>query len=322
MKTAIGIDIGGTNTVFGIVDQEGNVLKKDAIPTSKEADPKPFIKELANAIKGLLRSVSENECVGMGIGAPNANYYTGQIEEAPNLGWKGIVPFVAMMKEEFPELKHIALTNDANAAALGEYIYGGAQGIKNFVMVTLGTGLGSGFVVNGELVYGHDGFAGELGHITLEPEGRKCGCGGYGHLETYCSATGMVRTAFELLAHYNASDSILAQYSFNDLTSKKIYEAAVEGDQIALEVFEMTGGLLGRALADTAHITSPEAFFIFGGPTAAGDLIFNPTIESMEEHLMPVFKNKIKVLPSELNMGDAAVVGASALAWQEAKKSE
>nr|HPR59783.1 ROK family protein [Prolixibacteraceae bacterium] len=193
-------------------------------------------------------------------------------------------------------------------------IYGGAKGMKNFVMVTLGTGLGSGIVVNGDLLYGHDGFAGELGHITVTPEGRECGCGQFGHLETYCSATGMVRTAFELLAHHNATENLLAGKAYTQLTSKDIYEAAVKDDEIAKTVFEITGDILGQALADTVHILSPEAIFLFGGPTAAGDLIFKPTIESMESHLMTIFKNKVKVLPSKLKMGTAAIVGASALA--------
>jgi glucokinase len=185
--------------------------------------------------------------------------------------------------------------------------------MKNFVMITLGTGLGSGFVINGELVYGSTGFAGELGHITVTPEGRECGCGQFGHLETYCSATGMVRTAFELLSHHNAKESVLANKTFNQLTAKDIFEAARNEDEIALTVFEITGDILGQALADTIHITSPEAIFLFGGPVAAGELLFKPTRESMESHLMPVFKNKVKLLPSQLRMGDAAIVGASAL---------
>jgi glucokinase len=211
----------------------------------------------------------------------------------------------------------ITLTNDANAAAIGEMIYGGARGMKNFVIFTLGTGVGSGLVVNGDLVYGHDGFAGECGHTVLSPDGRMCGCGGRGHLETYCSATGMKRTAFEILAHSHATDSILAKYSYTELDSKMIFEAAQKGDKIALEVFDITGHWLGQGLADTVHHLSPAAIFLFGGPVAAGDYIFKPTKESMEKHLLPVFKNKIKILPSQLNPGDAAIVGASALVWKE-----
>lgn len=313
-KVSIGIDIGGTNTVFGIVDAEGTVLFKGQIASPKEDNPKKFATELANAIKALMSKATNTEYVGIGVGAPNANFYSGTIEHAANLPFKGIVPFVKLMKEQFPDITNISMTNDANAAALGEMIYGGAKGMKNFVMVTLGTGLGSGFVVNGDLLYGHDGFAGELGHITVTPEGRECGCGQFGHLETYCSATGMVRTALELLSHHNAKESLLSNKSFIELTSKDIFDAAKKGDEIAKNVFEITGDILGQALADTVHIVSPEAIFLFGGPTAAGELLFRPTIESMENNLMPVFKNKVKVLPSKLKMGDAAIVGASALA--------
>lgn len=313
-KIAIGVDIGGTNTVFGLVDEKGNVLADGHIPTPKTNDAKKFVADLAAGIKKLMDNEKDAEFLGIGIGAPNGNFYNGTIEHAPNLSFKGIVPLVDLMKEQFPGMDNISLTNDANAAALGEMIYGGAKGMKNFVMVTLGTGLGSGIVVNGDLLYGHDGFAGELGHITVTPEGRECGCGQFGHLETYCSATGMVRTAFELLAHHNATESLLAGKAYTQLTSKDIYEAAVKDDEIAKTVFEITGDILGQALADTVHILSPEAIFLFGGPTAAGDLIFKPTIESMESHLMTIFKNKVKVLPSKLKMGTAAIVGASALA--------
>lgn len=316
-KVAIGVDIGGTNTVFGIVNSEGSVLFKGQIASPKEDNPKKFVLELANSIKALMAKANDVEYAGIGVGAPNANFYKGTIEHAANLPFKGIVPFVKLLKEQFPEFENISMTNDANAAALGEMIYGGAKGMRNFVMVTLGTGLGSGFVVNGDLLYGHDGFAGELGHITVTPEGRECGCGQFGHLETYCSATGMVRTAFELLSHHNAKESLLAHRNFTELTSKDIYEAAKKGDEIAKNVFEITGDILGQALADTVHIVSPEAIFLFGGPTAAGDFLFRPTIESMENNLMPVFKNKIKVLPSKLKMGDAAIVGASALAARQ-----
>ncbi|HNW50709.1 MAG TPA: ROK family protein [Prolixibacteraceae bacterium] len=312
-KASIGVDIGGTNTCFGIVDESGNVLERGLIPTPTKDDVKKYIVDLSAGIKKLMKQVDGYEFVGIGIGAPNANYYTGNIEHAANLAFKGIVPIVNLLKEQFPDIHNIIMTNDANAAALGEMIYGGAKGMKNFIMVTLGTGLGSGFVVNGELVYGHDGFAGELGHITVTPEGRECGCGQFGHLETYCSATGMVRTAFELLSHHNAKESLLADKTFNQLTSKDIFDAARKGDEIALTVFEITGDILGQALADTIHITSPEAIFLFGGPVASGELLFKPTRESMESHLMPVFKNKVKLLPSQLRMGDAAIVGASAL---------
>ena len=323
-KVAIGVDIGGTNTAIGVVDKEGHVMVKGNISTPSHGNVDQYIAELSETIREMINSVKllneELEVLGIGIGAPNGNYYNGTIEYAPNLSFKGVVNFVELLKKSFPELKNIALTNDANAAAIGEMIYGGAKGMKNFIMYTLGTGVGSGLVVNGDLVYGHDGFAGECGHTTLIPGGRLCGCGSKGHLEAYCSAPGMKRTAFEIMARDNANDSLLAAVSFNELESKTIYDAAVKGDKVALEVFEQTGKWLGQGLADSVHHTSPEAVFLFGGPTAAGDYIFKPTIESMEAHLLPIFKNKIKVLPSQLKLGDAAIVGASALVWKEIEK--
>ena len=323
-KVAIGVDVGGTNTAIGVVDKDGNVMIKDNIATATHGDFEKFIADLSVAIKQLINSakmINEDiEIVGIGIGAPNGNYYNGTIEYAPNLSFRGVLHFVELLKTHFPALPAIALTNDANAAAIGEMIYGGARGMKNFVMYTLGTGVGSGVVVNGDLVYGHDGFAGECGHTTLIPGGRLCGCGSLGHLEAYCSAPGMKRTAFELMVQYNAVDSMLANKSFLELDSKMIYDAAKAGDKVANMVFEKTGQWLGQGLADTVHHLSPEAIFLFGGPTAAGDLIFRPTKESMETHLLPIFKNKIKILPSQLKPGDAAIVGASALAWKEMEK--
>jgi glucokinase len=323
-NVAIGVDIGGTNTAIGVVDKEGNVLVKCNILTPAHGDIRLYIEELSKAIHRLidsLRKINEDiDILGIGIGAPNANYYTGTIEQAPNLSFKGVVPMIQLLREQFPDLKALAITNDANAAAIGEMIYGGAKGMKNFVMYTLGTGVGSGIVVNGDLVYGHDGFAGECGHTVLIPDGRSCGCGGKGHLEAYCSAPGMKRTAFELMAKYNASSSLLAGYSFDQLDSKEIFEAAEKGDTIALEVFELTGKWLGQGLANTAHHLSPEAIFLFGGPTAAGDYIFKPTIASMEANLLATFKNKIQVLPSQLKRGDAPIVGASALVYKELEK--
>jgi len=320
-KVSIGVDIGGTNTAIGVVDENGKVLVKGGISTPSHGDIEKYMDDLASAIRELINSAGEIVTVlGIGVGAPNGNYYSGTIEYAPNLSFKGVIPFTQLLKKRFPELDYIALTNDANAATIGEMIYGGAKGMKNFVMYTLGTGVGSGLVVNGDLVYGHDGFAGECGHTTLIAGGRLCGCGAKGHLEAYCSAPGMKRTAFELLAKYNAVDSLLADKSFKELDSKMIYDAAEKGDKVALEVFELTGNYLGQGLADTVHHLSPEAIFLFGGPTAAGDYIFKPTIESMENHLLPIFKNKIKVLPSELDSGDAAIVGASALVYKEMEK--
>ena len=323
-KVAIGVDIGGTNTALGVVDELGNVVVKGNIPTPTDGDVDRYVDDLSLAIHELINSVKlvnpDIEIQGIGIGAPNANYYAGTIEYAANLAFKGIVPLVKLLKLKFPELKAISMTNDANAAAIGEMIYGGAIGMKNFVMFTLGTGVGSGIVVNGDLVYGSDGFAGECGHTTLVPEGRLCGCGALGHLEAYCSAPGMKRTAFELMAKYNATDSLLADKSYNELDSKMIFDAAESGDPVALEVFEQTGKWLGQGLADTVHHTSPEAIFLFGGPTAAGEYIFKPTRESMEDHLLPIFKNKVKILPSQLKAGDAAIVGASALVYKELEK--
>ena len=323
-KFAIGVDIGGTNTAIGVVNEAGDVLVKGGIATPSHGDINQYVRDLGKAIREIIKSVSllnsESQILGIGIGAPNGNYYNGTIEYAPNLSFKGVLRLVDLLKAEFPEYEYIALTNDANAAAIGEMVYGGAKGMKNFVMYTLGTGVGSGVVVNGDLVYGHDGFAGECGHTTLIPNGRLCGCGSKGHLEAYCSAPGMKRTAFELMVKYNANDSLLADVSFNKLDSKMIFDAAQKGDKIALEVFELTGHYLGQGLADTVHHLSPEAIFLFGGPTASGDLIFRPTTESMEAHLLPIFKNKIKILPSKLNAGDAAIVGASALVWKEIEK--
>lgn len=323
-KVAIGVDIGGTNTAIGVVDEAGNVMVKDNIPTPSHGDINKYISDLADAINELIRSVKllneDINVMGIGIGAPNGNYYSGTIEYAANLSFRGVVHLIELLRNHFPQMPALVLTNDANAAAIGEMIYGGAKGMKNFVLFTLGTGVGSGIIVNGDLVYGSDGFAGEIGHTTLVPGGRPCGCSSLGHLEAYCSASGMKRTAFELLVHYNASDSLLADKSFRELDSKMIFEAAEKGDKVALEVFEKTGAWLGLELANTVHYLSPEAIFLFGGPTAAGDFIFKPTKENMEKHLLPFFKNKIKILPSKLKPGDAAIVGASALVWKEIEK--
>lgn len=337
-QVAIGIDIGGTNTAIGVVDRDGFVLyeakpqlptpQKKENPNGSEVKSEELLNEYVSALAIEVRKAVETvaqindklEMVGIGIGAPNANYYTGTIEYAPNLPFVGVVNFAKKMQEKFPECQHIKLTNDANAAALGEMIYGGGKGMKNFVMITLGTGLGSGIIVNGDLVYGADGFAGEVGHITLVPDGRVCGCGGRGHLEAYCSATGIKRTVFEVLAKYNDSVSELGKVPYQDMTAKMVFDAAEKGDPIAKEVFETTGKWLGRGLADTVHHLSPEAIFLFGGAAAAGEYIFKPTRESLEQHLLPVFRNKVKILPSELKEGTSAIVGASALVWKELEK--
>jgi glucokinase len=315
-KVAIGIDIGGTNTVLGLVDKDGRLLSHSSFPTVTSEDYRVYMKDLVDAIKQLVKNnEKETEIVGIGVGAPNGNYYNGTIEFAPNLKFKGIVPVVDALKQEF-DYPIIVLTNDANAAAIGEMIYGGARGMKDFIMITLGTGVGSGIVVNGEMVYGHDGFAGEIGHTIVDPNGRDCGCGRQGCLETYTSAPGIKRTVFELLSIMNVP-SKLRDVSFNKLSAKMIDEAAREGDPVAREAFEYTGEILGLKLADSIAHTSPEAIFLFGGLAQAGQLIFEPTKRYMEENLLNIYKNKVKILPSELPPGDAAILGASALVWKE-----
>lgn len=320
-QVAIGIDIGGTNTVIGVVERSGNVLVQETIPTATDGNAAAFVEQLSGVIRTLVATVQalqgDVQVKGIGMDAPNGNYYKGTIEQAPNLSFKGIVPFVDLMRVHFPELKTIVLTNDANAAAIGEMIYGGAKGVNDFVMYTLGTGVGSGIVVNGQLVYGHDGFAGECGHTTLVPGGRNCGCGRKGCVETYCSASGIKRTAFELLVRDNAVHSLLATKSFKELDAAFIYQAARQGDALALEVFERTGYWLGMAIANTILHTSPSAVFLFGGPVAAGELLLKPTRESMEAHLLPMFQRKVSLRPSQLHAGDAAIIGASALVYAE-----
>jgi glucokinase len=311
----IGIDMGGTNTAFGIVDMRGEVLRRGAIKTQKHADVNLYIDELYDALMPVINEVGGiGKIKGIGMGAPNGNYYTGNVESAANLPWKGIVPFANMLKEKFGV--PAALTNDANAAAIGEMTYGAARGMKNFIMITLGTGVGSGIVINGQLVYGHDGFAGELGHTTIvRNNGRICGCGKTGCLETYTSATGVARTARELL-EMRKDDSLLRNIPLESITSKDVFDAAVKGDAIALEIFEYTGKMLGEAFADFVAFSAPEAIVIFGGLAKSGDLIMKPVRENMEKNLLPIWKDKVKLLFSALNEADAAVLGASALAWE------
>ena len=329
VKLSIGIDIGGTKTVIGVVNQEGKILKEESIPTPpKKLNPKAeqkvsdellrdFISEISKKINSISAQINfDYEIAGIGIGAPNANYNEGTIEYAPNLPFIGKVHFCEILSEKFPEIPKILITNDANAAALGEKAYGGARNMDNFAMFTLGTGVGSGLYYNGNVVYGMDGFAGECGHNTIVANGRLCGCGGRGHLEAYCSAPGMKRTAFELLLRDNAEDSLLTAYSYKEMTAKHIYEAALQGDRIALEVFEITGNYLGMALATTVHHFSSEAIFLFGGPVAAGDLIIKPIKKSLAQNLLPIFRKRdIPVLVSELDLGHAPILGASALVW-------
>lgn len=315
-QLVVGIDIGGTNSVFGLVDREGNMYGEGVVPTRKFPDFDQYLEELFIGINNISKNVGEEfELMGIGIGAPNANYYDGTIWNAANLVWKGTVPFVEKMKRYYPNIP-IIITNDANAAAIGEMIYGGAKGMKDFIVVTLGTGLGSGFVSGGKLIYGHDSFAGELGHVIVNRGGRMCGCGRKGCLETYVSATGIKRTAFKLLADH-LEDSVFRNISYNDLTAEMITKAALNGDPLAIEAYEYTGMMLGQALADAVAITSPEAIFLFGGLAKAGKYIFEPTKRYMEMHMLANFRNKVKLLPSGIDGKNAAVLGASALIWQE-----
>ena len=313
---AIGVDVGGTNTVFGIVDKRGQILKNGSIQTAKHADISDFIDELCDALEKLINEVgTKDDIKGIGVGAPNGNYFTGSIEFAPNLRWKGVIPFVEIMEKRIGI--PVALTNDANAAAIGEMTYGAARGMKDFIVITLGTGVGSGIVVNGKLVYGSDGFAGELGHVIMRrTNGRLCGCGRSGCLEAYSSATGVARTAREYLDMRPNINSSLRTIPIESITSKDVFDAANAGDELAKEVFEFTGQILGEAFADFVAFSSPEAIILFGGLARAGDLILRPIRENMEKNLLKIYQNKVKLLFSELKESDAAVLGASALGWE------
>ena len=311
----IGMDMGGTNTVFGIVDARGTVVSKSAIKTGTHTDVNLYINDIYTELSKLIEAAGGIDKIkGIGVGAPNGNYYTGNIEFAPNLPWKGIVPFANLMADKFGV--PAALTNDANAAAVGEMTYGAARGMKNFIMITLGTGVGSGIVIDGKVVYGHDGFAGELGHVTaIRNNGRLCGCTKTGCLETYASATGVARSAREILESIN-KDSLLRNIPIDSITSKDVFDAAMEGDEVAKEIFNFTGKILGECLADFVAFSAPEAIVLFGGLTKSGDLILDPIKENMEKNLLPIWRGKVKVLFSELKEADAAVLGASALAWE------
>lgn len=312
----IGLDLGGTNSVFGIVDARGEIKSTTAIKTQAYATVEEYVKASVEALRVIIDEVGGIDLIGaMGIGAPNANFYEGTIEYAPNLVWahSSKVPLAKMFQEELGI--PVAITNDANAAAVGEMTYGVARGMKNFIMLTLGTGVGSGIVVNGQLVYGCDGFAGELGHVVMVREnGRTCGCGRKGCLEAYCSATGVARTAREMLANTTES-SLLRGMNPDDITSLDVSLAAQKGDRMALDVYAFTGRMLGEACADFAAFSSPEAFVFFGGLTKAGDLIMNPIRESYNEHVFHAFKGKAKFLVSSLDGSSAAVLGASAIGW-------
>jgi glucokinase len=317
-KFAVGIDIGGTNTKFGIVDREGTILTQGRMLTNARDTVQGFIEELYQHLSPMIeQSGGVDAFAGIGIGAPNGNYYTGNIEHAANLKWKGIVPLAAMIQERFG--MNVKLTNDANAAAAGEQQYGCAKGMRDFITITLGTGVGSGIFINGRIVLGHDGFAGELGHTIIRPGGRlHPGTGIRGPLEAYASATGVRETALEMLRDHPTKKSLLRDISPEELTSEKVYECAIKGDEIAKEIFAFTGQLLGEALANFVMFSSPEAIVLFGGLTKAGDLILNPTRNAMEANLVQVFKNKVKLVFSNLKEADAAILGASALIWEEA----
>lgn len=317
MKEVVsGIDIGGTNTVIGLVDRSGNVLAQKIIKTTDYPEIKEFVSAMVSNIYLLIDKIPGIKLAGIGIGAPDANYNSGTIEQATNLVWKGIVPLVKYVKEitDVP----VAITNDAKAAAMGEMIFGGAKGMKNFIILTLGTGLGSGIVVNGEVVSGHSGFAGEIGQTIVVPGGRDCGCGRQGCLETYASASGLVRTALNLLSEMN-EESSLRDIPPSQLTSKIIAEEALKNDPVALEAMDYTAEMLGFGIANTIVFTSPEAIFLFGGLAQAGEALFEPVREYTEKNVMPVFKGTYKILPSAIPESNAAVLGAAALAWDELK---
>ncbi len=314
----IGLDLGGTNSVFGIVDARGEIKATTAIKTGGFEKVEDYVKASVDALQVIIDQVGGIEKIkAMGIGAPNGNYYNGTIEYAPNLAWahNGIVPLAKLFSDALGI--PVALTNDANAAAIGEMVYGVARGMKNFIVITLGTGVGSGIVVNGQLLYGHDGFAGELGHVTMVrgAEGRSCGCGRTGCLEAYCSATGVARTAREILAKTDRP-SLLREMNPEDITSLDVSIAAGKGDEVAKEIYEFTGKMLGEACADFAAFSSPEAFIFFGGMVKAGDLIMEPIKKAYNNHVLPIFKNKAQFLVSGLDGASAAVLGASAIGWE------
>lgn len=316
VEYAIGIDIGGTTTKFGIVNHRGEILNGGAIVTNKHSDVNLFIEELYRELLPFIEETGGPQFIkGIGVGAPNGNFYSGTIEYAPNLHWKGIVPVARLITAKFS--KPCTLTNDANAAAIGELMYGAGRGMRDFIMITLGTGVGSGIIANGQLIYGHDGFAGELGHTIIRPGGRlHWGTGMRGSLETYASATGIAITAKEFLDERPDEKSPLRDIPADQITSRKVYEAAIKGDAIANDVFRFTGQILGEALANFVMFSSPEAIILFGGVTKAGNLLLNPVKEHMEKNLLPIFQNKVKLLFSELKESDAAILGASALVWE------
>lgn len=311
MNIVCGIDIGGTNTVIGIVDRDGNILDRMRVVTRQFDHAKVFFEKIADLIQVFFKSHPEYSLRGIGIGAPNGNYYTGNIEFAPNLKWQGVIKVTEIMQGFLPGIP-IVLTNDANAAALGEKYYGSAAKKKDFIIITLGTGVGSGLVVNDQLVYGHDGFAGEIGHTIFDPKGRQCGCGRRGCLETYTSASGMVRTAIEFL-NEDKRDSLLRTIDEKEITAEDIGKSAAKGDPLALDIFDYTAKILGIKLADAVAHTSPSTIYIFGGVANAGDILMNPLKKYFNEYLLTVYKNKIGLEFSGLPENDAAVLGSAAL---------
>lgn len=313
-----GIDIGGTNILFGLVDSEGSIRIKQSIPTGNLSTPEMVVSSISKEIRQAVTSLgSSYELAGIGIGAPNGNFFTGTIEFAANLKWEGIIPLARLFQDEL-DVEAI-LMNDAKAATLGEMIFGGAKGMKNFLFITLGTGLGSGIVVNGEMVHGHDGFAGEIGHMIVTPNGRPCGCGRKGCLETYCSATGIMRTYADMRISKHKKTEISDKIS----GASYIYDRALQGDSSAIEAFKYTGELLGLALANCVTCFSPETIFLFGGLAQAGDLLFKPTIKSFEKNLLRVYKNShIRILPSQLKESDSAILGAASLIWKRILHTE
>ena len=312
----VGVDVGGQTSKIGVVDARGDVLVQSVIRTDGHSDAADFVADLAAAIKELVVKADKvGQIRGIGVGAPNGNYYTGEIAFAPNLEWAAneAVPFSRMLSEALGGIP-VSLTNDANAAAVGEMTYGAAKGMKDFIMITLGTGVGSGIVINGQVVYGHDGFAGELGHTcAVRNNGRQCNCGKTGCLEAYCSAIGVARTAREWL---DMTDEPSLLRELEKITSKDVYEAAKEGDALALRVFNFTGAMLGRSLADFIEFSAPEAIVLFGGLARSKEFIYEPTYKAMNENVLPLWKGKVDLLFSQLKESDAAILGASALAWE------
>jgi len=311
----VGIDVGGQTSKLGVVDARGTVLAQTVIRTDTYSEIEPFIAELAEAVRKIIKEADvEGKVRGIGVGAPNGNYYTGTIENAPNLSWgRTKVEFSKLLSEAMGGMP-VALTNDANAAAVGEMTYGAARGMKNFIMITLGTGVGSGIVINGEVVYGHDGFAGELGHTAaVRNNGRLCNCGKTGCLEAYASAMGVARTAREWI---ELTDEPSVLRNIDNITSKDVYDAAKDGDKLALKIFEFTGKILGRSFADFIAFSAPEAIVLFGGLARAKEFLLAPMEEAMNANVLSLWKDKVKIVFSQLKESDAAILGASALAWE------